>query len=136
MHPPDTLRDRTQDNRPQRAKLSPENVLEIRCAYAAGRESAAALARRFGVTWATIQGATSGRSWKQVGGPVGSEGFGKASGERIGKAKLNAAKVAEIRLAYGEGRESAASLARRFSVWVGTVYKVMREKPGSMRKVL
>jgi lambda repressor-like predicted transcriptional regulator len=51
--------------RPGRAKLSPDQVMNIRYAHATGT-SQAALARRYGVSQPTISDLVRGRSWKHL----------------------------------------------------------------------
>lgn len=52
------------------AVLNAEAVVEIRQAYAEGRETQAALAARYGVSQATIGNVVSGTSWRDAGGPI------------------------------------------------------------------
>jgi hypothetical protein len=52
--------------RQQEAKLTPESVREARRLYYAGRFTQAQLARRYGVSDATMSHAITGRTWKHV----------------------------------------------------------------------
>ena len=56
--------------RTAKAVLHPDQVLDIRNRYAAGKIGASALAREFGVTKRAIQLIVRGKNWQHVGGPI------------------------------------------------------------------
>ena len=121
-----------------RAKLTAGQALEIRRAYAKGRETLADLGQRFRVSTPTVHQVIAGKTWKHAGGPVPPPRPDKARWDNR-RAKLTAEAVAEIRSAAKAG-EATATLALRFGVETTTINRVIVGKTwkhvgGPSRKV-
>ena len=48
------------------AKLNPQKVRHARRWYADGKMSVSQIARKYGVTWATMKAAIDGKTWSHV----------------------------------------------------------------------
>lgn len=88
------------------AKLSDEDVLEIRRKFSAKVNTARELADRYSVSMETVYGITGGRTWQHLGG------------ERTNRVRteLTDQQVMEIRRLYAERKYNQFQLANMFSV--------------------
>lgn len=103
------------------AKLTKVAVIEALAAHAAG-ESVRALARRFGVSRATMSCAIHGDTWGHVSPEVRRPRRGAPAGR-----KLTAADVVKIRSDHASGR-SAYSLAKEYEVGRTTIVKIINRE--------
>jgi hypothetical protein len=115
-----------------RARLTELAVLEIKDKYLHGATTHA-LAREYGVTPASIQGALVGRTWQHMGmtrdaAYVAASATHRSMGERQHMAKLAAVSVRDIRCSYAEGGCSFRDLARRHGVSIGAIQGVLSGK--------
>lgn len=102
------------------AKLTSEDVIEIRRLYAIEQLSQPDIAQRFGVTRECVSGIIRGRTWTHLNSelPVklsDPKRHGKV-GSRNNSAKLTEETVKEIRRLYAGGGETLCSLAAKFGV--------------------
>jgi hypothetical protein len=104
------------------AKLTEQQVREIRARYAAGGVFYRQLAAEYGVTESRIGTLIRGKGWAEVPGAPGT-GFG--SNRRWNTAKLTAEQVQEIR---GRADESHAALAREYGVSRYAIYAVITRR--------
>ena len=105
------------------AKLTAADVVAIRARYAAGGVTLRRLAAEYGVQPANIGHVIAGRAWTHL--PL-VECYTSTAGERNGAAKLDNAKVAEIRQLYESGGWTQAALASRFGAAHQTISRVCR----------
>lgn len=109
------------------AKLSRNDVREIRRLYATGKYTQAQIAKMFQVTDSCIWRVVHGKTWQHVGGPIAHNG-GITLGETHYGAKLARKDVAKIRQLYATGHHTQAALARMFSVSTGCVFDIVHHK--------
>jgi hypothetical protein len=115
------------------AKLDPVKVDEIYRLYEAGDTTEEVLALQFGVTRWAINRILRGKGWKHLGlDPIHVVlGSRAAQGERNGNAKLDPAKVREIRqlyLAAAPRHGLRAQLARQFDTTLQNINNIINGK--------
>ena len=109
---------------PSRGKLSDNDVLEIRRANVLG-SSVHELAREFGVDPMTIHYAVTGKTWKEVGGPIRPSGArAGARGERNPKAKIRSDQARSLREKFRSGA-TVRDLAEEYSLGICYVYSIL-----------
>jgi hypothetical protein len=114
------------------AKLTENEVRQIRAKYAAGGVSQGELGHQFGVTQTVVGDILRGQSWRHV---AQSDDERRAiqdakrlwRGERSGNARLTDEKVMSIRRAHLAGA-SKAHLARKYDVGETTIRNVVTRK--------
>lgn len=108
------------------AKLTNKQALEIRALYSVGDTTYNKLASQFGVSKITIKSIIRRETWKHL---HGKECFVARTrvirGEASCQAKLNTAKVLEIRARYKTGEVTYSQLARQFGVNFSTISDVI-----------
>ncbi len=108
--------------RDARRSLTPDQVREMREAYAAGEMTQCQLAEKYGVVQNHVSNIVRGRDQRggsyylDAGGPLTHHGRG---------GKLTAADVAVIRAEYAAGGVSQTALAAKFGVSVGMVQQIV-----------
>lgn len=114
------------------AKLSAEQVVELRERAASGKHTLQELADAYGVSKPLVCLITKGRVWTHVGGPLSTErrrrapdGF--ARGEATGHATLTEDDVRAIRAAAAT-KESQRAIAARFGVSPSSVCLIVARK--------
>lgn len=103
------------------AKLTDDDVREIRRLHIDDALGWRRLAGRFGVSGSVINAILAGESWSHVPLPDGWQAITErrpatVRGERNPGAKLSASIVAEMRRCYAAGGVSAAAIARQFGI--------------------
>lgn len=112
------------------AKLTEEDVRTIRQLHKEGTDGSK-LARRYGVSTATMSEILRGVGWAHAGGPIRTEvqqnGWTGPQGERNVKAKLTASVVRSIRQ-EAEQAQNYLELAVKYGVTPGTIGKIIRRE--------
>lgn len=111
------------------AKLTNAQAIEIRSLYAVGDTTYNKLASQFGVKNKTIKGIIRRKTWKHLPGREDTIARTRVfRGEAVACAKLNTAKVLEIRARFKSGGMTRTRLARMFGVDSTTVDAVVRRE--------
>lgn len=113
------------------AKLTAEQVTEIRKLYAEGEMTEQELADTFGVSRNTINHALRGKTWRHLDGwnPFASLLHPERRwrrGAEHGMSKLTEDDVRAIRAALANGTESVSQLAAKFGVTVGMIRHIAK----------
>lgn len=108
-----------------KAKLTGDQVLQIRHLYAAGNITHEELGRQFGVAGGTIASILTGKKWKHVGGPISRIDM---HGETNKTSKLTEADVLEIRRRYAAGGIYQRQLAEEYGVEQSNIGFIVRRK--------
>jgi DNA-binding XRE family transcriptional regulator len=120
----DNNRDRDERGRTSRgeshgtAKLTDEEVIQIRDRYASGGVSQQDLANEFGLSQVSISDIVRHVNWRHLGGPLADSG----------NAKLSEADVIQIRARYAAGGVSQQALADQFGVSQYTISCTVRRR--------
>lgn len=109
-----------------RAKLTTDDVREIRRLYVIGDYSQRELGERFGVTQAEVGNIVRGEIWKDIPGAVDKRG--QVRGECHPQSKLTEATVKKIRKVYATGQCCQRELAEKFGVSRGAISLIVRRK--------
>jgi hypothetical protein len=112
------------------AKLSDEQVVEMRRLYAAGRITADAIASRYSISKDQLGRIVSGRAWRHVGGPVtlpNTRERVRTRGAAHHQAKLTDEAVRELRSRHRQGAAIRA-LARAHGLAPATVGAIVRRE--------
>lgn len=108
------------------AKLSSEEVVEIRERYAAGGVNLSELGREYDVTCTHVGQIVRGEKWSHIGGPITKE-TASQSGERNHGSSLTPEKARSMREKYADDPQLRQSdLADEHGVSVTTVSRVLR----------
>ena len=99
-----------------RTELTDAQVSEIRNLYATGDYSQREIGERFGVASNTISFIIAGKTWVHAGGASDAWQGERHKGEKNVNAKLDAAKVREIRALHAQGGITYAALGRHYGV--------------------
>lgn len=105
------------------AKLTAEQVIEIREKYATGKYFIVELSRIYGINDVATRCVILGKTWRHVGGPIDTS----TSRERRAK-KLNDSMVKEIREEYKKGGISMIKLGAKFGISSSLVCRVVNNK--------
>ena len=108
------------------AKLTDEQIRELRTAYAVGTERLSQLARRFGISDVHVINIVTGKSRRGAGGPVSTRRRAVGTTPR-----LTPASVTDIRRRYapgGRGGDSGRLLAEEYGVSFQTISDVIRAR--------
>jgi hypothetical protein len=109
------------------AKITRDDVREIRRLYATGKYTQTEIAERFGVQTGIVWSVVHGKTWRHVGGPI-CPNQGIVRGEASPNARLTRKDVERIRQLYATGDYSQTSLARMFSVSTVCVFDIVHRK--------
>lgn len=109
-----------------RAKLTVDDVEEIRDLYGTGEYSQRELGEIFGVVQEEIGNIVRGEIWKDIPGPV--EQRGQVRGEYHPQSKLTEDTVKQIKKLYATSQFVQRELAEKFGVCRSTIGSIVREK--------
>ncbi|WFG54200.1 putative HNH endonuclease [Myxococcus phage Mx9] len=112
------------------AKLTAEQVLEIRKRLASGGAGCRRLAKEYGVASTVISRIMKGEIWTSVSGPVAGIDYErpKYQGTAVRNVRLTEEQVSELRRLYATGEYSQSELGKQFNVSPNTVHVAVRGK--------
>lgn len=102
------------------AKLTSDQIKEIRSAYSPRKITQKILSEKYGVTRENIHYILKGKSWRHL------EGINSKKDERI---KLSKDEIQEILSLYKDGRGSHRSIAKRFGVSKTHITRILNQTP-------
>lgn len=107
-----------------KAKLTAQQVIEIRNKYAESSPLLRELSVQYGVGLDVIQAIVHGDIWKSVGGPICTAN--KTKGENNNMAKLITAQVLAIRAEYAAGNTDRTEIGNRYGVSHMAIYCIVK----------
>jgi len=112
------------------SKLTANDVVAIRNAYAAGGQTQEAIARKYDVTKSLIGCIVRGEHWRHVGGKSnnGIAANNRARGERNGNVKLTVDDIRAIRERYAAGEGSQETLAKEYGTVQSHVGRIVNRQ--------
>jgi len=124
---------RARGERASTAKLTADQVTEMRGLYATGEWTQQSLADRYGLQRRSVCDILRGKNWAHI--PADLEAFRQVSatnrsrrGDLHGTAKLSSEQVSEIRARYAAGGVSQKELAAAFGVTAINISKIVRRE--------
>lgn len=109
-------------SRKGRAKVTPEQVVEIREKFATGEWTCNDLAEKYRLSAATIRLIVKGKIWQDVGGPIH---VGRIVGRKTGNRRLTLEQVEEARRRVAAG-ETQVSVAEEMGVHYSHMSRIVR----------
>lgn len=106
------------------AKLTEQDVLNIRVFYNSGDKTLLQLSQIFGVSTSSVGDVVKGITWKHVGGPIYTSD-GHACGERQHLAKLTTTDIIHIRELHASGGYTYKSLSDKYGVTLSSIRSIV-----------